>query len=124
MKILGNKKCFTLVEVLIATAILVSLFAALVYGFSQCSQVAETARNSDIALNIAQEELEDLANSDSISTGTNPIYLTGTELNGVGSATVTEIPGTALYDVTATVTWVQRGQKMLSREVRTTLIQK
>jgi prepilin-type N-terminal cleavage/methylation domain-containing protein len=134
-----KKKGFTLLEVLITTAIMISVLAAVAYGLSQASNLTETMRNQDIAINAARDILEQIIQSDlndimnnyngqnfsiedvqgqplltapaGLNNNNNPIEVTVT---GVGSSA-------NLYDVAVTVTWEQRGHRQLSRTLRTTL---
>ena len=121
---MGNKRGFTLVEVLIATAIMVSALGALVYALTQNSNLTETMRNQDIALNGAQQRLETIANdiSNIMNYNNAPFLVTGLTPDPAGSSTstVSEIIANELYDVTVTVTWLQRGGRQISRTLRTT----
>lgn len=121
-----NKKGFTLIEVLIATVIMVSALGALVYGLSQCTGLTETVRNQDIALNAIQEKLEEIANSDLsqiMDYDGQTFDITGLTPDSAGSVTIAQVGSSELYDVTVTVTWEQRGPRTMSRTLITTLVQ-
>jgi len=137
---MNNKKAFTLVEVLLATVIMVSVLGALVYGLGQSSDLIQTSRNQDIALNAAQEKLEEIANSNlsqimsynnaplnSFSVqdaGGNDLLFFGAS-TAPGQVTVTPVAGTNnLFDVEVTVTWQQSGGREIERVLTTTLVQK
>lgn len=131
-----NKKGFTLIEVLIATVIMVSALGALVYGLTQCSGLTETVRNQDIALNAIQEKLEEIANSDISQVMTDydnqyfPIEDAAGDALLIAPSTqpqplfvdVTEVLADKLYDVEVTVTWQQRAGRQISRSLTTTLV--
>ncbi|MBN2097683.1 MAG: prepilin-type N-terminal cleavage/methylation domain-containing protein [Candidatus Omnitrophica bacterium] len=129
-----NKKGFTLIEVMIATGVMVFVLGALVYGLAQCSTLTETARYQDIALNAIQQKMEEIANN--IATiDTNPPAATFAVVNAQGEALLTTpaggaLPGSVqitpveagqLYDVTVTVSWQQGNGRVLSRSLTTTL---
>ena len=131
-----QKDGFTLIEVLIATAIMVSVLGALVYGLSQSSNLVETTRNQDIAFNAAQDKLEEIAHHiDRIATYDNQDFpiedVAGNDLltapanqAEAGVVTVTDVVAGELYDVAVTVTWIQRGGRQISRILTTTLVRK
>ena len=126
---MDNKKGFTLVEVLIATAIMVSALGALVYALTQNSNLTETMRNQDIALNGAQQRLETIANdiSNIMNYNNAPFLVTGLTPDPAGSSTstISPVPGTNnLFDVSVTVRWQQRGGRVISRTLNTTLVNK
>ena len=132
-----NKKGFTLIEVLIATVIMVSALGALVYGLTQCSGLTETVRNRDIALNAVQEKLEEIADSELskimeyndppnnsfavVDTQGDDLLIAPPALVNPGQIIVTQIGTTDLYDVTVTVTWQQRAGRQIARSLTTTL---
>ena len=122
---MGNKRGFTLVEVLIATAIMVSVLGALVHALTQSSNLTETMRNQDIALNAAQQRLETIANDISNITDYNDpnkkknFLVAGLTPDPAGSTTISAIVANELYNATVTVTWTQRGGRQISRTLTT-----
>lgn len=128
---MNKRKGFTLVEVMLATAIMVTALAAFVYGLTQSANLTETVRNQDIAINAAQEKLEEIANSNlSQIMNYNKLPLNSFSVSGLtptpagNKVTVKQVGTTNLYDVTVTVTWQQRGGRQISRTISTTLVQK
>lgn len=143
-----EKNGFTLMEVLFATVIMVSVLIALVYSLTQAANVTQTVHNQDIALSAAQDMLEEIANSDlnqimnyngqtfavetevvaaDGTTTTIPLLHAPPGLNALGhpgSITVAQIGTTNLYNVTVTVTWQQAGGRVLNRSLSTTLVNK
>ena len=129
------KSGFTLLEVLIATLIMVSVLGSLVYGLSQCSNLTETTRNQGIALNGAQQKLEEITNNTGQITAYHdqnfPIQdaqgnalLTAPPGQGnPGSVRVIPIGTTNLYNVTITIKWIQRGGRQLAYTITTTFCQ-
>ncbi len=134
---MNNKNGFTLVEVLIATGIMAVVLGGFAYGLSQCASLTETAQNQDIALNAAQQKLEEIANDvRNVMTyngqifpvedmGGNPLLTPPAGQSDPGQVSVTQVTGTVdLFDVAVTIGWQQRGGREISRTVSTTLVQK
>ena len=118
---------FTLMEVLIATMIMVVVLATLVYGLSQCSNLTETVRNQDAALNAAQAKLEEIANSDLsyiMSYNGTTFNVTGLPSNAQGWVGVSKASTYTndLYNVTVKIIWQQRGGRRVTRALTTTFI--
>lgn len=83
---LKNTKGLTLIEVLISTLILSSLFVGAVYVFVKCMELSEAARNTQTATLICRNRMNQIE-----STAYNQIYatynqatFTSTDLNGIG----------------------------------------
>lgn len=133
---MNSKTGFTLMEVLIATAIMAATLGALAYGFTQSSSLTETVANQDIALNAAQEKLEEIVNSnlsqimDYNNPPLNTFSITGLTPDPAGQVQVVEItiagtPGsTNLYDVSVTINWQQSAGRQLSRRLSATFVDK
>ena len=138
---MDNQKGFTLIEVLIATAVMISVLGALVSGLSQCSSLIGAARNQDIALNGAQEALEWLAND--VANIESYVASGGFSFPDAGSSSplldLTPIPGESLpgyckidsilgadnlYNVQAKVTWLERRGRQMSQTLTTVLSKK
>lgn len=121
---------FTLVEVMISTAILVTVLGAMAYGINQSLSLTRIVRNQDIAVNIAQAKLEEIANSDlSELPGSFDGSFSIVEEEGLNSAVGTVAVGTVagatgLFNVSVTVDWQQNVNKQLSRTITTTLLRK
>jgi prepilin-type N-terminal cleavage/methylation domain-containing protein len=119
---------FTLLEVLMTTAIMVSVLGVLVYGLSQCSNLTQIMRSQDIAVNALQEKLEEIANSDISQIMGNyngqTFDIAGLTPDPAGSVVVTQIGAVELYDVTVTANWQQGNGRQLSRALNITLVQK
>ncbi len=127
-----------MLEVLIATAIMVIVLGAMVYGLSQCSNLTQTVHNQDIAMNAVQQKLEEIANSDisqiisnydgqtfTVNGLNNPVDPTDpTELIDHGQVAATPLGVGDLFDVTVTVSWRQKGSRQITRALTTTLVNK
>jgi prepilin-type N-terminal cleavage/methylation domain-containing protein len=122
----NDKRGFTLIEVLMASFIMVLVLSALVYGLSQSLQLTQTVRDQDIAINAAQEKLEEIANNTQTITGyNNQVFsVAGLTPDPAGSVSVTQVAATNLYDVTITVGWQQTSGRQISRTVNATLLQR
>lgn len=136
---------FTLLEVMIAAAVLVVALLGLLGVFTGCFGLNETARNLTIAINGAQEKLEEIRNysSDSFDTMVGDYSSGGTEGNtftispanwlaaGEQSAVIyfrnpatgailntgpTASPGLNLYEVRITVCWRQKGGRIIGED--------
>lgn len=57
-----KKKGFTLLEILVASGILVIALTGLLATYAACFDLVETTRNSNLALNAAQKTLEEMRN--------------------------------------------------------------
>lgn len=137
MNIFNHKKGFTLVEVLIATTIMVTVLGALVYSLSQSLNLTETARNQDIALNAAQDSFERIRNLEDVGSCQNPSAISDyhgcafavagltapQSQSDPGQIQVTTIQANQLYDVTITVGWQQKSGREFSRTLSSTLLQ-
>ena len=104
---------FTLVEVLIAIGILAIVIVGLLQLFVYCSTLAEAAGNTTLAVNEAQNEMEEIRNhsfgsiaTDYASGGTPGNTFTLTNLNGTGTITTSQIGGSSeLLQIQIDVSW-------------------
>ena len=125
-----SKSGFTLVEVMIATAILLVTTGAFLDLLVQCANLIETGRPQDMALSAAQAKLEEIAqsnlsnimnynsppqNSFPVSGLTAPLGQTNP-----GAVVVAQVGTSNLFDVTITVSWQEKGGNR-SRTLSTTL---
>lgn len=129
---INGKKGFTLVETMIAVAILVSVLGALTYTISQSLRLARTTASRDIALNAAQKKLEEIANSNLhqiLDYSGQTFAVAGLQRANApddpGEVSVVAVSGTAdLFDVTVAVNWQQAGAGELSKTLSTTMVVK
>lgn len=106
IKLKHSSKGFTLVEVMIAAAILVLVIAELLCSFTYCMLLNESNNNLVLAINDAQYVLEDikvLPYAD-IASYTPPVF------NHLDNEVVTlnRNIGPNISEITATVTWNER----------------
>lgn len=127
-----DKYCagFTLVEVLVTTAILVFIVGVFLSTFMQYSNLIAIGSAEDIALSAAAARLEEIANTDL----TNVMDWNGTNfaVQGLiapigqpnpGAVTVTQVGATNLFNINVTITWQERGRTII-RTTRVTLMRR
>src|SRR3989338_3280502 len=95
-------KGFTLVEVLIAIGILTVVVVGLLQLFVYCSRLAEAAGNTTLAINEAQNKMEEIRSHDFnaiavdyASGGTPGDTFALTSLNGTGAVTTSQVGGSS-----------------------------
>lgn len=110
---------FTLVEVMIGSALLLLAFTALILAFMQIQKISVAAEYSLAAMHAARAEIEDLrsfAYTDIVSYTNIP--LSGTILSGVGGMKHCSVTEPNEYkEIILSITWVNPGmseQSMLS----------
>jgi len=123
-KILG-KKGSSLVEVMIATAIIVTVFAGLLQVFIFSNVLAEMSGNITLAINEAQSVIEEIRGHDfdSITTdygssGTPGDDFNLTLLDGTGQIAVTTV-NASLLRILVTVDWTERNGRTMSTSLET-----
>ncbi|MBI3618229.1 MAG: prepilin-type N-terminal cleavage/methylation domain-containing protein [Candidatus Omnitrophica bacterium] len=130
--IFPDQKGFTLVEVLIAVGILAVVIVGLLQLFVYCSNLAEAAGNTTLAVNEAQNKMEEIRNHDfnSIATdyasgGTPGNTFTLTSLNGTGTITTSQEAGgsSELLRIQIDVSWQNKNSRNFSTAL-TSLIAK
>jgi len=130
-----GKQGFTLIEVLIAFGLMITVLVALVYSLTQAVEVTNVARNQDIALAAISDKFEEIANDlNNIATYDGQVFAvqadTGAGLvdllatpPGMANPGLVTINGLAanLFDVTVRVSWQQKpGRAASFRELTTT----
>lgn len=113
---------FTLVEVLIAIGILAVVIVGLLQLFVYCSRLAETAGNTTLAINEAQNKIEEIRNHDFSTLATD--YASGgtpgntfalTSLTGTGTVTTSQVGGSSeLLQIQVDVNWQNKSGRSLS----------
>ncbi len=120
--IFPDQKGFTLVEVLIAVGILAVVIVGLLQLFVYCSTLAEAAGNTTLAINEAQNKMEEIRNHafsaiaiDYASGGTPGDTFALTSLNGTGAiATIQAGGSSSLLQVQVTVSWQNKNSRNFS----------
>lgn len=121
-KIFCERQGFTLAEVLIAVGILAVVVVGLLQLFVYCSTLAEAAGNTTLAINEAQNKMEEIRNHnfstiavDYASGGTPGNTFTLTSLNGTGTITVSQVGGSSeLLQVQTDVVWQNKNGRNFS----------
>ncbi len=120
--IFRDRQGFTLAEVLIAVGILAVVVVGLLQLFVYCSTLAEAAGNTTLAVNEAQNKMEEIRNhdfsaiaADYASGGTPGNTFTLTSLNGSGTITVSQVGGSSeLLQVQTDVVWQNKNGRNFS----------
>ena len=143
MKIQDTKALgFTLLELMIGSAILIVALAGLLAAFIGCFRLNETAKNLTIAVTGAQEKLEEIRNYnfDTVVGSYSPggsqgntftidpatwlavanqravIYILDPQTGAILNTGPMADPGLSLYEVRIAVCWRQKGGRMLGED--------
>lgn len=100
---------FTLVELLVASAILVITIVGILISYVRSLELAELSRNSSVAINASRSRIEQMKNTAfaQITANFNSVTFTVPGFNGIGVAYVTTV-STNLLQVITTFCWKQR----------------
>lgn len=117
-----GRQGFTLVEVLIAVGILAVVIVGLLQLFVYCSNLAEAAGNTTLAINEAQNKMEEIRNHDFstitidyASGGTPGNTFTLTSLNGTGTITTSQFDGSSeLLQIQIDASWQNKNGRNFS----------
>lgn len=109
---------FTLLELMIAAVVLVAALLGLLGVFTGCFGLNETARNLTIAINGAQEKMEEIRNADfgTITNYSGPFNISG--LDGMGRVDAIYVPGTnnSLIDIRVVICWRQGRNRIIGED--------
>lgn len=108
---------FTLLELLIASGILIIALTGLLATYAACFDLTETTRNSNLALNAAQETLEEMRdvnflNIFSVYNGTT-FQVSGMSTNSSLGYIVVNNSNSDLLNVVIGVCWRQKGSRII-----------
>jgi len=111
-----KKGGFTLLELMIAAAILIVALLGLLGVFTGCFGLNETARNLTIAINGAQEKMEEIRNADfgTITNYSGPFNVSG--LDGIGRVDATYVAG-SLIDIRVVICWRQGRNRIIGEDI-------
>ncbi len=117
-----TNKGFTLVEVLITVGILAMVIVGLLQLFVYCSNLAEAAGNTTLAINEAQSKMEEIRNhnfstitTDYASGGTPGNTFALTSLSGTGTITISQVGGSSeLLQAQINVAWQNKNSRNFS----------
>ena len=120
--IFRDQQGFTLAEVLIAVGILAVVIMGLLQLFVYCSNLAEAAGNTTLAINEAQNKMEEIRNHDfstiaiDYASGETPgNTFTLTSLSGTGTITTSQVGGSPeLLQVQIDVVWQNKNGRNFS----------
>ena len=117
--VLCKPEGFTLVEVVIASAIMMIVFVAVLGVMSYGYRSSAMTENRLSALHVARQTLESLREE----SYTSPNLTAGTKQlpNNRGNYVVTDLSGGTTKDITVTITWVERWGLQQSVSLTTSL---
>lgn len=137
-----NKSGFTLLELMIGATVLIVALVGLIAAYIGCFTLNEGARNLTIAINGAQEKLEEIRNhnfdtmvgdyspggSDGNTFTIDPtnwltaenqtavIYILNPQTDVILNTSPTANPGLDLYKITITICWRQKGGRIFGED--------
>lgn len=118
--IMRKNKGFTLIEVMICTGILITLFVSLISIYFYCFDMQENARNTSFVLNNARAKLEEIKNSnfDAIVTTYNGGVFFTTLPSGAMRTEATVVVGSNgnLIDLRIVACWRQRAGRIIGED--------
>ncbi|MFH1691621.1 MAG: prepilin-type N-terminal cleavage/methylation domain-containing protein [Candidatus Omnitrophota bacterium] len=114
---LNKKDGFTLLELLIASGVLIIALTGLLATYAACYDLAETTRNSNLALNAAQETLEEMRNINFLSVFSlydgATFQVSGMPANSSLGYVVVNNSNSSLLNVAIGVCWRQKGSRII-----------
>lgn len=110
-----NRNGFTLLELMIASGVLVIVMAGLLSAYINCLEMNETTKNSNLALGAVQEELENLRKAPfQTLNATYTFYATGPLANlSLGRVVIDSATNSSFYRVDAGMCWEQRNSRII-----------
>lgn len=108
---------FTLVELLVASMILIITIVGILISYIRSLELAEMSRNSSVAINASRSRIEQMKNTDfaQIVTNFNNVTYTVPGFSGIGVSYVTTVSAN-LIQVTATFCWQQRNGRVVGED--------
>ena len=114
MRLQLNRKGFTLLELMIASGVLVIVLTGLLSAYISCLEMNETTKNSNLALGAVQEELENLRKAPFQTLDTTyTFYATGPFANLSLGKAVINTTNSSFYRVDAGMCWKQRSSRII-----------
>ncbi|MFH0940583.1 MAG: type II secretion system protein [Candidatus Omnitrophota bacterium] len=115
MRLRLKGKGFTLLELMIASGVLVIVLTGLLSAYISCLEMNETTKNSNLALGAVQEELENLRKAPFQTLNTTyTFYATGPLANfSLGRVAIDKTTNSSFYRVDAGMCWKQRNSRVI-----------
>lgn len=104
-----GQKGFTLVELLVATLIMIISFIGILVAYIRCLELSEMSRNSSTALTAAKSRMEQIKNTNfaDILANYHQVTFTTPNLDGIGVSYV-DASNVDLLEITVTFCWRQK----------------
>jgi len=118
---MGKRRGFTLIEVMIAAAILAIVLCGLLVTYIRCFELISTSRNLTFAVNAAQRKIEEMRDYtfSQIYTDYNNQNFTVDEIGAGNSRGVIYVDNSdpVLLKVTISVCWRQQGSRIIGEDL-------
>ena len=114
-----NKHAFTLIELMIASVVIAAALLGLLGVFTACLGLNETSQNITLAINEAQEKLEEIRNTNFasiIASHNGPFALSGLDGRGLVDATYVTGSNNNLINIRVVICWRQRGERIIGED--------
>ncbi|MCA9400945.1 MAG: prepilin-type N-terminal cleavage/methylation domain-containing protein [Candidatus Omnitrophica bacterium] len=108
---------FTLVELLIATLVLLLAFVGVLVSYLKCMELSELSRNSSIAVEAVKNQMESINNTafDQIFVTYNNVPFAVNGLNGMG-VTYVDNSDPDFFEIRVTVCWRQKNGRIIGED--------
>ena len=108
---------FTLVELLVSSAILIVTIVGILVSYVRSLELAEVAKNKTIAMSAVKSRMEQIKNTafDNIVSTYNNVTFTTSNLNGTGVSYVTTV-STNVLQVTISFSWKQSNTHLIGED--------
>ena len=112
-----SNKAFTLIELMVAAAILLVTLVGILLSYVRSLELAELSKNSSIAVNAVRSRMEQIRNTQfsQILATYNNVTFTAAGFNGLGISYVTAV-NADLLQVTISFSWRQSNRRVIGED--------